>query len=87
MVRVYDMAVTRAALRDLIDQLPDKEIENVTQLILAYGAGDRARISMLLAPESEPEPDEIGALEEADRLDDGSRMTMEEIRRERGTNA
>ena len=86
MAPVYDVVVTRAALRDLIDHLPDKEIENVTQLILAYEAGDRARISILLAPEYEPEPDEIDALEEADRSDDGSRMSTEEVRRELGSN-
>ena len=81
---MYDMRVTRAALRELIDELPEHEIENVTELILAYEAGDRARISMLLAPEAEAESDEFKALGEADRFDDGSRASTEEVRRELG---
>ncbi len=84
MALVYDMAVTRAALRELIDRLPDQEIESVTQLLLAYEAGDRLRISMLLAPEVEPDPGEVEALEEADRIDDGSRTPSDAIRRELG---
>ncbi len=76
--------MTRNALRDLIDRLPEQEVETVGQLIIAYENGDRLRIAELLAAEVEPEPDEIDALREADELDDGSLLSMDAFRRELG---
>jgi hypothetical protein len=53
----------------------------VTDEVLdATRAGDLALVVMLLAEEVEPEPDEIAALENADREDDGTRLTAAEIR-------
>jgi hypothetical protein len=53
----------------------------VTDEVLdAARAGDLALVVMLLAEEVEPEPDEIAALENADREDDGTRLTAAEIR-------
>ncbi len=81
---VYHRSMTRAALRELIDRLPEQELDTVAQLIVAYENNDRLTIQELLAPEVEPEPDEIEALREADELDDGSRTSLDEMRRELG---
>ncbi len=81
---VYHRRMTRAALRELIDRLPEREVDAVAQLIVAYENNDRLTIQELLAPEVEPEPDEIEALREADELDDGSRTSLDEMRRELG---
>ncbi|MHB1550428.1 MAG: hypothetical protein ACYCX6_04425 [Vulcanimicrobiaceae bacterium] len=77
--------MTRAALRELIDRLPEQEVDTIAQLIVAYENNDRLTIQELLAPGVEPEPDEIEALREADELDDGSRTALGEMRRELGS--
>ncbi len=51
-------------------------------VIAAVRAGDLALVSSLLAEEVEPQPDEIEALDEAARMDDGTRLTADEVRRE-----
>jgi len=76
--------MTRAALRELIDQLPDREVDTVAQLIVAYENNDRLTIQELLASGVDPEPDEAEALREADAIDDGSRVSLSEMRRELG---
>jgi hypothetical protein len=45
---------------------------------------DPALVAMDNAEEVEPEGDELAALEEARRLDDGSRLTLDEVRAELG---
>jgi hypothetical protein len=76
--------MTRAALRELVDRLPDDEVDRVAELIAAYESGDRARIAELIAPEVDPEDNEIEALREADQLDDGARISVTEARRKLG---
>jgi hypothetical protein len=45
---------------------------------------DPALVAMDNAEEVEPQPDEIAAIEEARRLDDGSRATLDQVRAELG---
>jgi hypothetical protein len=68
----------------LVDRLPDDEVDRVAELIAAYESGDRARIAELIAPEVDPEDNEIEALREADQLDDGARISVTEARRKLG---
>ena len=53
-------------------------------VIAAVRAGDLALVSSLLAEEVAPEPDEISALDEAARMDDGTRLSADDVRRELG---
>jgi len=58
----------------------DRGVLVTDEVLDAARAGDLALVVMLLAEEVEPEPDEIAALENADREDDGTRLTTAEIR-------
>jgi hypothetical protein len=58
----------------------DRGVLVTDEVLDAARAGDLALVVMLLAEEVEPEPDEIAALENADREDDGTRLTTTEIR-------
>ncbi len=58
----------------------DRGVLVTDEVLDAARAGDLALVVMLLAEEVEPEPDEIAALENADREDDGNRLTTTEIR-------
>ncbi len=50
------------------------------EVLDAARAGDVALVSMLLAEEVDAEPDELAALEVADRENDGTRFTEAEVR-------
>jgi hypothetical protein len=58
----------------------DRGVLVTDEVLDAARAGDLALVVMLLAEEVEPEPDEIAKLEDADREDDGNRLTTTEIR-------
>lgn len=58
----------------------DRGVLVTDEILDAARAGDLALVVMLLAEEVEPEPDEVAALENADREDDGTRLTTTEIR-------
>ena len=61
--------------------LPVGRNVRVTEEILdAARAGNVALVSMLLAEDVDAEPDEIAALETADRENDGTRFTETELR-------
>jgi len=73
--------MTRSALRELVDRLPEQDIESVTQLIIAYESGDRLTIAQLLAPEVDPKTDEVEALLELDERPDLAQIvSMEQLR-------
>jgi hypothetical protein len=78
------MPMTRTDLQRIVDELPDDKIDIAAQLLEAYDRGDRALVSMLLAPEVEAEPWELEALREAEQMNDGKTYTLEEVRRELG---
>lgn len=54
------------------------------EVVAAARAGDAALLAMLLAPEVPPDEDDLSAITEAAKLDDGSRLSLEEVRAELG---
>lgn len=60
----------------------DRALVLTDEVVEAARAGDATLLASLLAPEVEPEPDEIVASDEARATDDGTRFTLEEVRRE-----
>ena len=71
--------MTRTALPNLIDALPEEKLDETAQLIEAYRLGDRLTIQLLTAPEVAADPEEIAALDELtegernDTIDRGSK--------------
>jgi len=61
--------MTRAALHQLIDQLPESALDTTAALIEAARTGDRSLIQTLLADEEDMEPGDAEALAEVDRND------------------
>ncbi|HEV3156789.1 MAG TPA: hypothetical protein VGZ00_05525 [Candidatus Baltobacteraceae bacterium] len=51
--------MTRAALHQLVDEVSDSQIDRIAELVRAVNANDRVGIQLALAPEVEPELDEI----------------------------
>jgi hypothetical protein len=58
----------------------DRNVRVTADVLDAARAGDVALVSMLLAEEVHAEPDELAALEAADRENDGTRFTEPEVR-------
>lgn len=58
----------------------DRNVRVTEEVLDAARAGDVALVSMLLAEEVDAEPDELAALETADRENDGTRFTEAEVR-------
>jgi hypothetical protein len=56
--------MTRNQLHQLVDELTDDQIDVPAELLEAYLRDDRAMVSLLTAPSSPPEPDELAALAE-----------------------
>jgi cytochrome P450 len=52
------------------------------EAIAAARAGDAALLTMLLAAEVAPDADDLAAIADAAELDDGSRMSLEQVRSE-----
>jgi len=72
--------MTRAALHQLVDEIPDSQVNRMTELIRAVNADDRVGIQLALAEETQAEPDEIAALEELERDPDrGKTVPFEEV--------
>jgi predicted transcriptional regulator len=81
----YAWAMTRASLHDLIDQVPETEIDRVARLVEAVNANDRLAIQLALAPEEPAEPDEIAAIEEFEHDPErGQLATLEQVKAELG---
>jgi hypothetical protein len=62
----------------------DRPVVLTDEVVEAARAGDAALVATLLAEEVAPEPDEPNALDDARGLDDGPRMTLDEVRAELG---
>jgi hypothetical protein len=62
----------------------DRNVRVTEEILDAARAGDIALVSMLLAEEVDAEPDEVAALEAADRENDDARSTETELRRRLG---
>ena len=54
------------------------------EVVAAARAGDAALLAMLLASEVAPDDDDLAASAEAAALDDGSRLSLEQVRAELG---
>jgi hypothetical protein len=54
------------------------------EIVAAARAGDVALLAMLLAPEVAPDEDDLAAIADAADLDDGSRLSLEQVRAELG---
>jgi predicted transcriptional regulator len=78
--------MTRASLHELVDQIPETEINRIARLVEAVNSNDRLAIQLALAPEEPAEPDEIAALEEGLRDPErGQLTTLEQVEAELGT--
>jgi hypothetical protein len=51
--------------------------------VAAARAGDAPLLTVLLAPEAAPDEDDLSAITEAAELDDGSRLSLEQVCPER----
>jgi len=56
--------MTRSDLHQLVDEIPDEQVDPAAELLDAYRRGDRLMIQLLTAPEDDPTPDELAALAE-----------------------
>ena len=73
--------MTRAALHQLVDDLPESELDQLAALYEAARTHDRALLQSLLADEEPPAPGDMDALAEMDRSDT---IPGEEIERRYG---
>jgi predicted transcriptional regulator len=77
--------MTRASLHELIDQIPETEIDRIARLVEAVNSNDRLAIQLALAPEEPAEADEFAALEEgAHDPERGQLLTLEQVKAELG---
>ncbi len=54
--------MSRSELHRIVDELPEEQIDAAAELLDAYRRGDRLLVQLLLAPEDDATPDEIGHL-------------------------
>jgi len=59
--------MTRSELHQLVDQLPEDEVDPAAELLDAYRRGDRVLIRLLTAPVVPAEPDELCRSRRAER--------------------
>ncbi len=71
---------TRTELHQLVDELPDEEVDPAAELLDAYRRGDRVLIQLLTAPVVPAEPDEIAALAELRDDDRNDVISADELR-------
>lgn len=72
--------MTRSELHQLVDQLPEDEVDPAAELLDAYRRGDRVLIRLLTAPVVPAEPDELAALAELSDDDRNDVTSAEELR-------
>ncbi|MGH7709302.1 MAG: hypothetical protein ACREM8_04055 [Vulcanimicrobiaceae bacterium] len=72
--------MTRTELHQLVDELPDEEVDPAAELLDAYRRGDRVLIQLLTAPVVPAEPDEIAALAELRDDDRNDVISADELR-------
>ncbi len=75
-------AMDRATLHQIIDELPEADLDQAATLVVAFRAHDRVALQSLLAEEAEPEPDELAATVEGDR--DEPTVSLEDLERKYG---
>ncbi len=76
--------MTRSDLHQLVDKIPEEQVDPAAQLLDAYRRGDHFLIQLLTAPEDDPTPDELEALAELERDPDRRTFSAEEVRLELG---
>ncbi len=74
--------MTRSDLHQLVDEIPDDQVDPAAELLNAYRRGDRVMIQLLTAPEDNPAPDELAALAELtnEDLDLANAISDEDLR-------
>ncbi|MGH7728548.1 MAG: hypothetical protein ACREM2_07155 [Vulcanimicrobiaceae bacterium] len=72
--------MTRSQLHQLVDELPESEVNPAAELLDAYRRGDRALIQLLTAPVVPIEPEELAALAELTDEDLVNVISDEELR-------
>jgi hypothetical protein len=70
--------MTKAALHELVDEIPDAEVERIAALVRAVRADDQAVIRALTAPVEPVEDFELAALDEAAKDDPADAIELEE---------
>lgn len=76
--------MTRTSLHQLVDQIPEAEIDDVAALVDAYRRGDRVMIAALTAPVEAPDDFEIEALTDGVGDDPRDTANSEKLRAELG---
>jgi hypothetical protein len=76
--------MTRATLHQLVDQLPETQVDEFATLYEAYRTHDRLLVQCLLAPEVEPAVDEIAALAEVTEEDIRDAQSLDDVCAELG---
>lgn len=72
--------MTRTELHQIVDELPEEEVDSAAEVLDAYRRGDRALIQLLTAPVVLTEPDELAALAELTDDDLANVISDEEMR-------
>lgn len=81
----YTMHVTRADIHNMVDQIPEADLERTASVVRALRANDRWAIHLALAPEEAAESDEIEALEEGIRDPNYAQLTsLDDVKAELG---
>ncbi len=76
--------MTRSDLHQLVDEIPDDQVDPAAELLDAYRRGDRVLIQLLTAPVVPAEPDELAALAEGAKDDPKDTVSLEELKAELG---
>ena len=74
--------MTRSQLHDLVDELPEDQVDPAAELLDAYRHGDRVLIQLMTAPTVPEEPDELAALAEGTDDDPADTVSLEELKTE-----
>jgi hypothetical protein len=76
--------MTHATLHALVDQVPASQVSEYATLFEAYRTHDRLLVQCLLAPEVEPELDEIAILDEVENKDVHEASSADDVRKRLG---
>ena len=71
--------MTRTAFHQLVDQIPEENLDRLAELVRAVNANDRLGIQLALAPIVPPEPDEVELLAEITDEDRRNAAPAEEV--------
>ena len=76
--------MTRSELHELVDSLPEDQVDSAAEVLGAYRRGDQALIRLLTAQVVPAEPDELSALAELTDEDLKNVVSAEELRNRLG---